>query len=49
MDASIGQICIITPLRLANYAAMIANGGIHYRPICVEKIVDSERFYGNDG
>lgn len=43
MDASIGQsFHSITPLQLANYAAMIANGGIHYRPYLVEKIVDSE-------
>lgn len=43
MDASIGQsFHSITPLQLANYAAMIANGGIHYRPYLVEKIVDGE-------
>lgn len=43
MDASIGQsFHSITPLQLANYAAMLANGGIHYRPYLVEKIVDSE-------
>ena len=43
MDASIGQsFHSITPLQLANYVAMIANGGIHYRPYLVEKVVDSE-------
>ena len=43
MDASIGQsFHSITPLQLANYAAMIANGGIRYRPYLVEKVVDSE-------
>ena len=43
MDAAIGQsFHSITPLQLANYVAMIANGGIHYRPYLVEKIVDSE-------
>jgi|LSQX01.3.fsa_nt_gb penicillin-binding protein 2 len=43
MDASIGQsFHSITPLQLANYVAMIANGGIHYRPYMVEKVVDSE-------
>lgn len=43
MDASIGQsFHSITPLQLANYAAMIANGGIHYRPYLVQKIVDCE-------
>ncbi len=43
MDAAIGQSFHgITPLQLANYVAMIANGGIHYRPYLVEKVVDSE-------
>lgn len=43
MDAAIGQsFNSITPLQLANYVAMIANGGIHYRPHLVEKVVDSE-------
>jgi penicillin-binding protein 2 len=42
MDAAIGQsFNSITPLQLANYVAMIANGGTHYRPYLVEKIVDS--------
>lgn len=43
MDAAIGQsFNSITPLQLANYTAMIANGGIHYRPYLVEKIVDND-------
>ncbi len=43
MDAAIGQsFHSITPLQLANYTAMIANGGLHYRPYLVEKIIDSE-------
>jgi penicillin-binding protein 2 len=43
MDAAIGQsFHSITPLQLANYVAMIANGGIHYRPYLVERVVDSE-------
>ncbi|HHT46654.1 MAG TPA: penicillin-binding protein 2 [Firmicutes bacterium] len=43
MDASIGQsFHSITPLQLANYAAMIANCGVHYRPYLVEKVVDTE-------
>lgn len=43
MDAAIGQsFNSITPLQLSNYTAMIANGGIHYRPYLVEKIVDSD-------
>ncbi len=43
MDAAIGQsFNSITPLQLANYTAMIANGGMHYRPYLVERIVDSE-------
>lgn len=43
MDAAIGQsFHSFTPLQMANYAAMIVNGGIHYRPYLVEKVVDSE-------
>lgn len=43
MDAAIGQsFQTITTLQLANYVAMIANGGIHYRSYLVEKVVDSE-------
>ena len=43
MDASIGQgYCSITLLQLANYVSMIANGGVHYRPYLVDKIVDCE-------
>lgn len=43
MDASIGQsFQSITILQLANYVAMIANGGVHYRPYLVERVVDSE-------
>ncbi len=43
MDAAIGQgFSSITLLQLANYVAMVANGGIHYRPYLVDKIVDSE-------
>ena len=43
MDAAIGQsFQSITPLQLANYVAMIANGGIHYRPYLVEKIYNAE-------
>lgn len=40
MDAAIGQsFHSITPLQLANYVSMIANGGIHYRPYVVDKVV----------
>ncbi len=42
MDASIGQRHEITPLQLANMIAIAANGGIHYRPYLVEKVVDVE-------
>ncbi len=42
MDASIGQsFQSITPLQLANYTAMLANMGVHYRPYLVERVVDS--------
>ncbi len=42
MDAAIGQsFQDITVLQLANYVAMIANRGIHYRPYLVEKVVNS--------
>ena len=43
MDAAIGQsFQSITPLQLANYTSMLANGGIHYRPYLVEKVINSE-------
>lgn len=38
MDAAIGQgFHQFTPLQLANYAAIIANGGLHYKPYLVEE------------
>lgn len=43
MDASIGQsFHSITLLQLANYVSMIANGGTHYRPYLVDRVVDSD-------
>ncbi|MGI6119178.1 MAG: penicillin-binding protein 2 [Desulfosporosinus sp.] len=40
-NSSIGQgDNFYTPLQLANYVATIANGGKHYRPYIVEKILD---------
>jgi len=43
MSAAIGQSYnSFTPLQLANYAAIIANGGIHYRPYLVQQVVDSQ-------
>lgn len=39
LTASIGQGHAITPLQLANYAAIIANQGTHYRPYLVQKVV----------
>ena len=43
MDAAIGQsFQSITPLQLANYAAMLANGGVHYRPCLVDRVIDHE-------
>ena len=40
LSAAIGQGHAITPLQLANYGAMLANGGIHYRPHLVKEITD---------
>ncbi|NLA25917.1 MAG: penicillin-binding protein 2, partial [Firmicutes bacterium] len=43
MSAAIGQSYnSITPLQMANYAAIIANGGTHYRPYLVQKAVDGD-------
>jgi penicillin-binding protein 2 len=39
LTAAIGQGHMITPLQLANYTAMLANGGIHYRPRLVKEVV----------
>lgn len=37
-----GQINEFTPLQMANYIAMIANGGIHYKPYMVDRIETAE-------
>jgi penicillin-binding protein 2 len=42
LTATIGQGHAITPLQLANYAAIFANGGTHYRPYLVDKAVNSQ-------
>ncbi|MGB4444062.1 MAG: penicillin-binding protein 2 [Dethiobacteria bacterium] len=43
MSAAIGQSYnSMTPLQIANYVSIIANGGTHYRPYLVQKVVDSE-------
>ncbi|EEG78143.1 penicillin-binding protein 2 [Dethiobacter alkaliphilus] len=39
LGSAIGQGHIITPLQLANYTAMMANSGIHYRPYLVQQAV----------
>ncbi|HHW54795.1 MAG: penicillin-binding protein 2 [bacterium] len=40
LSAAIGQgFSTYTPLQMANYVAMIANGGIRYRPYLVQKII----------
>jgi penicillin-binding protein 2 len=42
LSAAIGQgFSTYTPLQMANYAAMIANGGIRYRPYLVQRIISS--------
>ncbi len=35
-----GQLNEFTPMQVANYVAMIANGGTHYKPYLVETITD---------
>jgi len=41
MDAAIGQgFHSFTPLQMAQYVSMIANGGVHYRPYLVESVTD---------
>ena len=43
MSAAIGQSYNSqTPIQIANYVAMIANGGVHYRPYLVQKVVDNK-------
>lgn len=43
LNASIGQgFHAYTPLRMACYASMIANGGVHYRPFLVKRVVSPE-------
>lgn len=41
LSVAIGQADTqITPLQLANYAAMLANGGFHYRPRLLQSVTD---------
>ncbi|HZK24261.1 MAG TPA: penicillin-binding protein 2 [Oscillospiraceae bacterium] len=42
LTAAIGQGHAITPLQLANYAAILANHGTHYRPYLVEKALNGK-------
>lgn len=43
INASLGQgYNSFTPIQMVNYASMIANRGVHYRPYVVEKIKDGE-------
>ena len=43
MDAAVGQgFHDFTPLQLANYAAIIANGGVQYKPYLVDRVVSHE-------
>lgn len=40
LTAAIGQGHAITPLQLAVYASMLVNGGTHYKPYLVQKVVN---------
>lgn len=40
VQISYGQLNEFTPLQMANFVAMLANGGTHYKPYMVEKILD---------
>lgn len=40
VQISYGQLNEFTVLQMANYVAMLANGGTHYKPYLVEKITD---------
>ncbi len=42
LTAAIGQKHEITPLQLANYAAILANQGIRYRPYLVQEVVSHD-------
>jgi penicillin-binding protein 2 len=43
LSVAIGQADTrVTPLQMANYAAMLANGGIHYRPRLVRTVTDHQ-------
>lgn len=37
-----GQLNEFTPLQMANYVSMLANGGTHYKPYMVEKVIDAD-------
>jgi len=41
MDAAIGQtLHDYSPMQMAQYVSMIANGGVHYRPYLVDRVYD---------
>jgi penicillin-binding protein 2 len=43
LSVAVGQANTrVTPLQLANYAAMLANGGIHYRPRLVRAVTNNQ-------
>lgn len=39
LQIAIGQMNAFTPLQLANYAATLSNGGIHYRATLIDQVV----------
>lgn len=40
VQISYGQLNEFTPLQMANFVSMLANGGVHYKPYMVEQVTD---------
>ena len=41
LQISYGQLNEFTPMQMANYVSMLANGGVHFKPYMVGSIVDA--------